>query len=61
MTICLCMAFGTHMFTENLIFVPSVDMWCENDPPLSPKLGLIFSWEKWGNWTSFLQGNCTSI
>ena len=24
-------------------------------------LGLIFSWEKWGNWTSVPNGNCSYI
>ena len=57
------MTFGAHIFTENLIFFfikCSIVLICDvkMTPHIVQILGLIFGQEKWGNWTSFLRGNC---
>ena len=58
------MAFGAHIVTDNLIVAPSV-LVLTCDVKMTPHtiqiLGLIFGLEKWGNWTSFLHGNCSCI
>ena len=58
------MAFGAQIIIENLIVSPSVlVLTCDvkMTPHIVQILGLIFGQEKWGNWTSFLHGNCICI
>ena len=58
------MEFSAHIFTENLIVAPSVlVLTCDvkMTPHIVQSLGLIFSREKWGNWTSIPHGNCSCI
>ena len=58
------MAFSAHIFIENFIVSPSI-LVLTCDVKMTPHtvqiLGLIFSQEKWGNWTSILHGNFSCI